>query len=225
MILNGISLKGAYHERNQDGYIYKRLRNNGFIITVSDGLGSKLHSHIGARKLCYTAYKIVKELGNKLSKILPLKLVEKIHKRWIKVISSNGVDVQECSATMLILVVFKNRAIAIRLGDGFIALSYDNSVKVLFDKKEDNFANETYCLSSHLYLEEIEFLDVKVESFAGAVLCTDGLMMQDDSYEEFTKDFLNEYRGRKRNIAKNEIYKWLKDWTGSDDKTLAYCVY
>ena len=136
MILNGISIKGGYHERNQDYYRYKRLKNDGFIITVSDGLGSKLHSHIGSRKLCYTAYKIVKELGNKLSKILPIKLVEKIYKRWIEVISSKGLDIKECSATMLILVVFKNRAIAIRLGDGFIALSYDNSVKVLFDKKD-----------------------------------------------------------------------------------------
>ena len=224
MILNGISIKGGYHERNQDYYRYKRLRD-GFIIAVSDGLGSKLHSNVGSRKLCYTAYKIAKELGNKLSKILPLKFVEKIHKRWLEVISSNGLDVQECSATMLILVVFKNRAFAIRLGDGFIALSYDNSVKILSDKKEENFANETYCLSSHLYLEEIEFLDVKFSNFTGAVLCTDGLMMKDDSYEAFTKDFLNEYKGRKRKKAKNEIYKWLKDWTGSDDKTLAYCVY
>lgn len=227
MILNGISIKGSYHEINQDAYIYKKLGKSGFIIAVSDGLGSKLYSHIGSKTLCWTAYNIVRKLkfNKKLMNIKPLELTKIIHKKWIEKLSRKGLDIKQCSATMLVLVVLNKRIIAIRLGDGFISISYDDSIKVLFDKKEDNFANETYCLSSNLYVDEIEFFDIKFKKFFGAILSTDGLILKDNVYEEFTQDFLNDYKSKTRKKAKDEIYNWLKDWTGADDKTISYCIY
>ena len=52
MRLNGFSYKGCYHPENQDAFLCIRGENDRFAMAVSDGLGSKKKSALGAAAFC-----------------------------------------------------------------------------------------------------------------------------------------------------------------------------
>ena len=58
MINGGISIKGSYHDINQDYFICKPY-NEGYVLVVSDGMGSKNMSQYGSKVICETIYDII----------------------------------------------------------------------------------------------------------------------------------------------------------------------
>lgn len=48
--------------------------------------------------------------------------------------------------------------------------------------------------------------------------------MQEEDISNFTQDFVNEYSSEAETDVILEIESWLKDWPGSDDKTLAFMI-
>ena len=116
---------------------------------------------------------------------------------------------------------------AARLGDGFLAIYADEKVTCLYDKKENYFANETDCLKENLEREKIEMIEIEYSNFQGAVLCTDGVeigTMQEEDIAGFTQEFVDEYSNKEKVEVLDEIESWLKDWPGTDDKTLAFVM-
>ena len=55
MLKGGVSLKGNYHDINQDFFITKEY-DDGYILVVSDGMGSKKMSQLGSKAICEAVY-------------------------------------------------------------------------------------------------------------------------------------------------------------------------
>lgn len=224
MLLGGISIKGSCHEQNQDSFGYQKLEK-GFIAVLSDGLGSKKNSKAGSSFLCESAIETAQHLENMLSEISANEFIQRVYDRWTEKIGKD--KIRECYATMLIFLAYADKGFAVRLGDGFIGIWMDDERKVLFDRKEDYFANETDCLTETLDFEKIEQCEMQISEFYGGVMCSDGIEignMEEAQLAGFTKDFVEGYCGMAQSEVTRDIGGWLKDWPGSDDKTLAYFI-
>ncbi len=222
MFTGGISLKGSYHKINQDSYGFSKLKN-GFVAVLADGLGSKSNSHYGSQALCRSVIEISVELQEDLVGINLLNYIDKIYQRWKTYVEPY--EITECYTTMLLFVLYETRVFAIRLGDGFVGIYSDNQVKVLFDRKQDYFLNETDCFSEILVTDKFEIYEAIINDFSGGLLCSDGISigdMQEKTLIEFTKDFVENYYKRNKEDISTDIFSWLGDWPGSDDKTLVY---
>ncbi len=224
MLLNGISIQGTYHSKNQDGFCAKRIENS-YVLAVSDGLGSKAYSEVGSKALCDSICEVVEENIHEIDKWSVQRIVESTHEKWLKKLANY--NVVDCYATMLILLILPNRIVGARLGDGFISVWIGNEIKVLFDQKDTYYANETDCLNETITSEKIEYLDIPYRRFRGAILCSDGVGIGDMTFSEiahFTEDFIEEYCTWNENDLMKEIGGWLAEWTGTDDKTLVFAM-
>ena len=224
MLLGGVSVKGSYHSINQDFFIAKKIEN-GFVVALSDGLGSKKTSQIGSKAICESIVEEAVELKQSLADISPSEFIFNVHRRWIEKVLPYTVE--ECYATILTLVFYSRRLLAVRLGDGFIGFWTNDGVHVLFDKKENYFANETDCLTESYNIDQFEFVEYEVSELNGGVMCSDGIAigeMNDNDLKSFTKDFIEGYNTMNVDDINKDIESWVKDWQGIDDKTLAYFI-
>ena len=222
MLLDGISIQGSYHGENQDSFRCAMLER-GFVAALSDGLGSRRDSKTGSEAACASTVEIASELGVGLAEIEPKKFVRLVHTRWLEKLS--GRDISQCYATILFFVFYEGRAFAARLGDGFIGFWLDDSLYVLFDTKEDRYANETDCLTEELAIESVSVFEKDVAEVHGGVMCSDGIEFEEMTCDElmrFTGAFVEGYQGMRQKDVTAHIADWLRDWPGSDDKTLAF---
>ncbi len=224
MLLGGVSVKGSYHQINQDFFIAQRIEN-GFVVALSDGLGSKKTSQIGSKAICESVVEEAVALKQSLADITPSEFISNVHSRWLEKIPPHTIN--ECYATILALVFYCGRLLALRLGDGFIGFWTNNGVHVLFDRKENYFANETDCLTELFSIELFEFVEYEISELNGGVMCSDGIAigeMQENDLKSFTKDFVEGYNTMSVDEINKDIESWVKDWQGIDDKTLAYFI-
>lgn len=224
MVSGGISIMGSYHDVNQDSYLSKPYKD-GYIMVVSDGMGSKSLSHFGSKCICESVYDVVSNYTFDLDVISFKDIIYVCHDEWKKRLSDY--EIKQCYATLLVAVIRKNKISAARLGDGFLAVYTDGKVTCLYDKKENYFVNETDCLKEELDREKVEIVEIEYSEFQGAVSCTDGVeigTMQEEDISNFTREFVNEYSNQDRDEVIAEIETWLKDWPGMDDKTLAFVM-
>ncbi len=224
MLLNGITIKGSYHDKNQDSFKCKKI-NNIYVLVVSDGLGSKKTSEIGSRVLCESACDVVTENTDSIESITATEFARLVHRKWLNNMSNYCIS--DCYATMLILMVMPKKIVAIRLGDGFISFWIDDDIRVLFDQKDDYFANETDCLTENFDESKVEAAEMTYNRFRGGILCSDGVgigNMTLDEIRSFTRDYIEEYCHFSENQVLYEVEGWLNDWTGTDDKTLAFIL-
>lgn len=224
MLLDGVSIQGSYHGENQDSFRCAML-DRGFVVALSDGLGSRSDSKAGSEAVCACIVEIAGELGGRLTEVSPKEFAHLVHARWLKRLS--GHDITQCYATMLFFVLYEGRAFAARLGDGFIGFWLDGLLDVLFDAKEDRYANETDCMTEQLAVERISFFEKDVMEVHGGVMCSDGFELEEMTGGEltrFTKAFIEGYQGMRRADITAHIADWLRDWPGCDDKTLAFFI-
>lgn len=222
MVLDGVSIKGSYHEINQDSFGSAYLKQ-GFVVALSDGLGSKKNSQVGSRALCEAVINVAQQNEETLLKIDASSLVHLVYEAWRERL--RGYVLSECCATMLFVIVCENRVIAARLGDGFIGVFLDDYVRVLFDRKDDYFANETDCLTDQFYDDKVEIFDVEISDITGGVMCSDGVGIGaqiEQDYSSFTKEFCEGYIDNEKDEISKDINGWLSTWPGVDDKTIAY---
>lgn len=224
MISGGISIMGSYHDVNQDFFLSKSYKD-GYIMVVSDGMGSKSLSHFGSKCICESVYDVISNYTLDLDVISFKDIIYACHEEWKKRLSEY--DIKQCYATLLVAVIREKTIKTARLGDGFLAIYADGKVTCLYDKKENYFANETDCLKENLDCEKIEIVEMEYSKFQGAVSCTDGVeigTMQEEDIIGFTQEFVDEYSNKAKNEVIEEIESWLKDWPGMDDKTLAFVM-
>ena len=224
MISSGISIMGSYHDVNQDSFLSKPYKD-GYIMVVSDGMGSKSLSHFGSKCICESVYDVVSNYTFGLDVISFKDIIYACHEEWKKRLSDY--DIKQCYATLLVAVIREKTIKAARLGDGFLAIYADGKVTCLYDKKENYFANETDCLKEELDREKIEIVEIEYSKFHGALSCTDGVeigTMQEEDITGFTQEFVEEYSYKEKDEVIEEIESWLKDWPGMDDKTLAFVM-
>lgn len=224
MIIDGLSYKGSYHEINQDSFICKCVKN-GYILVISDGMGSKKFSHFGSKAICEILKQEFENISVPLSKLEWISFLKKSHKKWIEALAEY--DIKQCYATMIVLLVQDNCLKAARLGDGFLAILADGLNYILMDHKSDYFANETDCLMDGFDDEHLETLELTFNRLSGAVACSDGIeigVMQEEEIRMFTNDFLYEYSKLSAEEGKKDIEKWVSIWPGIDDKTIVYMI-
>jgi hypothetical protein len=224
VVIGGVSCQGRYHEINQDSFICASVKN-GYVLALSDGVGSKKFSQYGSKAIC-EILKIEFEKEN-----LPLKqfnwvsFLKKCHKKWIEEVGEY--EITQCYATMLVLLVQGNYLKAARLGDGFLSVLADDRVHILMDQKNDYFANETDCLMEIFDEDRLEILEIEFDKFSGAVACSDGIeigVMRQEEISSFTRDFIEEYSKISVADGKQNIEGWVSTWPGADDKTIAYII-
>ena len=227
MVYGGVSIQGKYHGVNQDSWLCREYGENACIMVVSDGLGSKKYSGQGSEAICESVFEVISTLKIDMNMVSFRDIIAMCHQRWKRKLTDLDYDIRQCCATMLVLVVTGDRVKAARLGDGFVAVCTENGIRVLFDEKEDCFANETDCLREELDREKIKILDEPFETFYGAIACTDGIEigdMQEKVLKNFTRDFLVEYALNTADEIREDVSSWVGEWPGHDDKTLAFLI-
>jgi len=224
MVMGGISKIGSYHKKNQDSFLCKSY-NDGVILVVSDGMGSKSLSHYGSRCLCESVYDVISKCSYDIDIISFKDVIFACHEEWKKRLKE--FDLSQCYATMLIAVIRKNNIKVARLGDGFLSVYIDNKIYCLYDKKDSYFANETDCVREVLDRDKIEIGEFDYQLFHGAIACTDGIeigTMQEEELINFTREFVEEYSNRENAEVVLKVEQWIDDWPGADDKTLAFVI-
>lgn len=222
MITDGLSCKGSYHEINQDSFICKPV-SNGYILALSDGMGSKKFSQFGSRAICEVLKQEFENENVPLNQLEWIPFLKKCHTKWIE--NLKEYDITQCYTTMLVLLVQDNCLKAARLGDGFLSVLVDDTDHILMDQKDDYFANETDCLMAEFDEERLEILELNFDRFIGAVACSDGIeigVMKEEEIRSFTGDFIYEYAKVPVDESRKDIEGWVSTWPGIDDKTIAY---
>ncbi len=224
MVTDGLSCKGSYHDVNQDSFIC-RSAENGYILALSDGMGSKRFSQFGSKAICEVLEQEFETASVSLKQLEWIPFLQKCHKKWLEKI--NNYDVEQCYATMLVLLVQDNCLKAARLGDGFLSILVDDTDYILVDHKDDYFANETDCLMGEFDEKHLEVLELIFNKFSGAVACSDGIeigVMSEEEITSFTKEFLCEYAKMPADECRKDVEGWVSSWPGIDDKTIAYMI-
>lgn len=219
--IGGVSVKGD-HEINQDYFICTNIGDVS-IIAMSDGLGSKLNSHIGAKAICEIIEKKVYSNECNLDNLEQFLL--EIHKEWINKLSDY--TIKDCSATSMFCVLKGSKAYMGQLGDGFICLIDKNNKIVLNDNDSEHFVNETDCLTTEFVLKQWKFKTVDIEDECTVVISTDGIDIKDGTYEDiisFVEYFKTGYAKYTNENQMIDIKTWVSNWCGQDDKTIAYIM-
>lgn len=222
MKFGGVSLKGN-HAMNQDSFYVQKVRG-GYVLAVSDGLGSRPHSQAGSAALCQAAYRVAEEFACNISD--DEIFLSKIHERWLKILSENNLSANECNATALIALVGAENIWAFRLGDGFICIATDNQVISMFDAKDEDFINATECLRESFDFSKWERRHAECKNFLGIVAATDGVTFKLDKkiFTDFMNDFCENYFSLELVKILADLETWLPTLFGSDDKTLAFLL-
>ena len=222
MKFGGVSLKGN-HTVNQDSFSVREV-NGGYVVAVSDGLGSRPLSQAGSAILCQTACQVAEEFACNIED--DETFLATVYTRWIQALTENDLAVEKCNATALIAVVGAENIWAYRLGDGFISIATDDKVAVLFDAKEDDFVNATECLRLDFQFDKWECRRLKCKNFLGLVAATDGITfhIDEETLSGFISDFCANYAALEMGDILTDLKAWLPTLIGGDDKTLAFLL-
>lgn len=223
MKYGGVSLTGSYHAQNQDSYVARAV-SGGHVLAVSDGLGSKIHSRAGSAVLCLVVCELAASLRCNISD--EEEFIRQLHKGWKETLQKSYLNPNDCCATALIGIISARDLWLLRLGDGFVGAWVDDEITVMFDEKNNNFANETDCLGIETDPQNWEFRHTTCECFHGIVAGTDGLMFDNDEtvLKKFTVDFCDNYRNLNLSAVLTDVGEWLPKCKGPDDKTLAFVI-
>ena len=223
----GVSVKG-HRAVNQDSFA-ARVFEWGAVAVVADGLGSCRFSQMGSDAVC----DIVADITEKSGGLFEINtLLAEIHRLWLEKMaalmrqaSMENAEICDFYTTCLFCVKTKDEVIAVRLGDGFICVVNEDSETVLYDEKEDSFANLTHCLCEDFQPGLWQIEKTNGLNFRGVVLATDGLLIGEGSPEDmagFSREFCDGYRND--DDIENHIFTWLADWPGGDDKTISFII-
>ena len=217
----GVSLRGKSHIKsetaNQDSFL---CGENGKFIVVSDGVGSAELSQIGSQMVC----KAVEETSKSESKNID-GFIEAIHKEWCEYINKDMA--KKFSATCLFCVENATQVLIGQLGDGIIAVLFDEESKdfVCEDNKQDSFSNSTDAMSVVLNIEKWKKHNIPKADIKAIIACTDGVSdsLKNDKKLMFFRDIYETYKECSNKETIEDIKEWLVEWTSDsgDDKTIA----
>jgi serine/threonine protein phosphatase PrpC len=205
------SVKGSYHETNQDSFLISKT-NNKLCISVADGLGSAIKSEIGSKKACETVSTLMLSSDTKPT-------LKEIIMSWKDTLEGNILAYD----TTLNFCVLSQESFRIgKIGDGSLFLLIDNKYEEC--ENDTKFLNQTDSLlscSDEKGLQEREYVKFNECTI---LLSTDGF--SEDIIPEKRNILLKEFS---KNIDENpyefanDLEAMLIDWpvkTNMDDKTV-----
>jgi hypothetical protein len=208
---------------NQD-YIQVFDNDTIFIGSVSDGLGSSLHSKDGAALACECVIDILK---NENSEVEFNTLSDKITKQWKHLVEQNNGLIKDYRTTNSFVSVFKKEKIILagQLGDVMISLRIDGLFRH-FETTQKEFSNETDCLGSGKY-DRYKIAKYNFGHSFDFLIATDGISdeiepLKLEAFQNYLKDKFQIISVDNRNIVlQSEIETIMKD-KNNDDKSLLY---
>ena len=208
---------------NQD-YIQVFENETIFVGSVSDGLGSSLHSKDGARLACECVIDILK---NENSEVEFNTLSGKITKQWQHLVEQNDGLIKDYRTTNSFVSVFKKdkTLIAGQLGDVMISLRIDGLFRH-FETSQKEFSNETDCLGSGKG-EKYKIAKYEFGHSFDFLIATDGISdeiepLKLEAFQNYLKDKFQYITLENRNSElQSEIETIMKD-KNNDDKSLLY---
>ncbi len=208
---------------NQD-YIQVFENERFFIGSVSDGLGSSLHSNDGARLACECVIDILKKENSEVDFNT---LSDKITKQWQQLIEQNSGLIKDYRTTNSFISVFKNEKIILagQLGDVMLSLRIDGLFRH-FETTQKEFSNETDCLGSGKN-ERYKIAKYEFGHSFDFLIATDGISdeiepLKLEAFQNYLKDKFQNISIDNRNFElQSEIENIMKD-KNNDDKSLMY---
>lgn len=227
----GDSEIGLLHQRlglpNQDAY-YLDLKSSPIQIALSDGLGSKPLSHLGAQAVTRSVKKVADHYASGLE-IEPLLLIKLFHEFWLEEVQGIGID--QCRCTALFAIVWEEQTLIAQLGDGdccIVTSSQDRpqtDIRFLKQKEDGLFANQTYSLGSKLHSSQWNFCVEPTAELEACFLVTDGIA--DDLALEHKTNFYLELLSQYQKLSDDQVVfdvrRWISQWPvagHSDDRTI-----
>lgn len=175
---------------NQDAYGFENLDNGIQILAVSDGHGgdSYIHSDRGAALAIEVSIEVCKAYFERWTSAIDSETVRthleeilsrQIGEAWIRSVKEDPdyLDVMEYGCTLLVLICTEDRIYMMQLGDGKIAIVFEDGV-VFYPMPRDEFfdSNMTRSLSSGRAWLEMKVADVPMEKSIHLIaLATDGV--------------------------------------------------
>lgn len=222
------SVIGASHAEdslpNQDAYIVKAYAF-GVVLAVADGLGSKPLSHIGSKAACESVGEAARIWAKRPGAPVEL-FIRLIHSLWEMRIAPYSKS--DCGTTCLFVVLFRTgRFVCGQLGDGLIGFRAGGEFRMVADRGDDDFLNETQSMHTVRSFADWTWIDREAgEDELAVVLATDGV--SEDLVPEKRDAFLSHLEGliarqpdsRRRCAA---VRRLLADWPAKhsfDDKTV-----
>lgn len=227
----GDSEIGPLHRRlglvNQDAY-HLELQNEPVLIAISDGLGSKPLSQLGAQAVCRAVISVARDYSLKAA-VEPLSLLQLFHNYWLDELQN--VDIDQCSCTALFAIVLGEQTFIAQLGDGDCCIVTSTKeleephIRFLLDKNEDLFANQTHSLGSQFEANKWRFFLCPTAELEACFLVTDGIADDLDLERriDFYTELLMQYRQLPDDEVKADVRSWISQWPvvgHSDDKTI-----
>lgn len=208
---------------NQD-YIQVFENDTIYIGSVSDGLGSSLHSKDGARLACECVVDILK---NENSEVDFNALSDKITKQWQHLVEQNKGLIKDYRTTNSFVSVLKKEKIILagQLGDVMISLRIDGLFRH-FETTQKEFSNETDCLGSGKN-ERYKIAKYEFGHSFDFLIATDGISdeiepLKLEAFQNYLKDKFQNVSTDNRNIElQSEIENIMED-KNNDDKSLLY---
>lgn len=226
----GCSVIGPGHIKtgkpNQDSFLIKKYKK-GWVVVVSDGVGSKSLSHVGSAAVCNSVSNVMRDYLNSSQNIDMKDVLRLVHSRWLFEISPCLAD--DCCATVLFAVVSPQKIILGRLGDGMICCRNNHEDILLLDDKTDTFSNITKCMRFKFLYDDWYIKEIPLENFEYVFLSSDGVSddIRPDVQTLFVRDLVTEYSIENSRIRTKKIKRMLLNWPvpmHSDDKTIACLV-
>lgn len=208
---------------NQD-YIQVFENDTIYIGSVSDGLGSSLHSKDGARLACECVVDILK---NENSEVDFNASSDKITKHWQHLVEQNKGLIKDYRTTNSFVSVLKKEKIILagQLGDVMISLRIDGLFRH-FEITQKEFSNETDCLGSGKN-ERYKIAKYEFGHSFDFLIATDGISdeiepLKLEAFQNYLKDKFQNVSTDNRNIElQSEIENIMED-KNNDDKSLLY---
>ncbi len=208
---------------NQD-YIQTFETDTIYIVSVSDGLGSSLHSDEGAKLACGCVIDI---LANENSGVDFKNLSEKIVNEWQQLAKLKQGLIKDYRTANSFVAVFKKEKtiLAGQLGDVMISLRIDGLFRHL-ETTQKEFSNETECLGSGRN-ENFKLAKYDFGHSFDFLIATDGISDEiEPSKIEAFHDYLNaKYENvifeNRNSELQSEIENIMQD-KNNDDKSLVY---
>lgn len=163
--------------RKQDAYSVMRMSPHTLCAVVSDGAGSASHGGQGASLLCRSLMAHFRTWFEHHD-CLPgddviLCWIDQVRDQLSDAATRRGVTRRQFAATLVMLVVFKNRVMALQIGDSALVARKDGVWEALCWPESGEFASTTYFVTDdpEARLHTFNF-DLEYDAFA---LFSDGL--------------------------------------------------
>ena len=194
MVTDGLSCKGSYHETNQDSFICESVAN-GYILALSDGMGSKRFSQFGSKAIC----EVLKQ---------EFDVAQCYATMLVLLIQDNCLKAARLGDGILSILVDDTDYILMDHKDNYFANETD-CLMAEFDEK---------------HLEVLELIFDRFSGAVACSDGIEIGVMREEEIMSFTREFLYEYAKIPADECRKDIEGWVSSWPGIDDKTIAYMI-